>query len=64
MEKLQEWEEQFVQALPDRQLREVGILKRLGRFPLILTTNVDCQLDSLASSGGASQKLRLDQVSD
>ncbi|XP_019634960.1 PREDICTED: uncharacterized protein LOC109477939 [Branchiostoma belcheri] len=64
-EKLKKLEEDYLQRLEDRPSLPHVALRTLGRFPLILTTNMDCLVERLvwAPQGIVGEALRLDQLS-
>ncbi|KAI8508149.1 hypothetical protein Bbelb_143890 [Branchiostoma belcheri] len=64
-EKLKKLEEDYLQRLEDRPSPPHVALRTLGRFPLILTTNMDCLVERLvwAPQGIVGEALRLDQLS-
>ncbi|XP_078656912.1 uncharacterized protein LOC144903017 isoform X2 [Branchiostoma floridae x Branchiostoma belcheri] len=64
-EKLKKLEEDYLQRQEDRPSLPHVALRTLGRFPLILTTNMDCLVERLvwAPQGIVGEALRLDQLS-
>eukprot|EP00058_Branchiostoma_floridae_P021711 XP_002607201.1 hypothetical protein BRAFLDRAFT_68002 [Branchiostoma floridae] len=63
-EKLKKLEEDYLQRLGERPSLPHASLRTLGRFPIILTTNMDCLVERLvwAPQGIVGEALRLDQV--
>ncbi|XP_019615063.1 PREDICTED: uncharacterized protein LOC109462867 [Branchiostoma belcheri] len=63
-EKLKKLEEDYLQRLEDRPSLPHVALRTLGRFPLILTTNMDCLVERLvwAPQGIVGEALRIDQL--
>jgi serine/threonine protein kinase len=56
-------EEEYILSLPNHRSKEHDHLRMLGRFPLILTTNLDLLIERLLwKSGPRRESLRLDQV--
>ena len=63
-DRLLEKEEQYVMSLENQRSKEHEYLRMLGRFPLILTTNLDQLIERfLWKSGPRRETVRLDQAS-
>ncbi len=58
-----ELEKQYIESQPQKQSRIHNILRTVGTFPVILTTNLDHLLERFYwKSGADGDKLRVDQV--
>ncbi|CAH1274277.1 Hypp5286 [Branchiostoma lanceolatum] len=62
--KLKKLEEDYLQRLGDRPSLSHAALRTLGRFPVIVTTNMDCLVERLvwAPQGIVGECLRIDQL--
>ena len=56
-------EEKFLRSLQQAPSRVHNVLRNVGKFPLIITTNMDELLERfLWKTGNGGEKIRLDQV--